>query len=391
VDFVLPGEDDPRRAEVRAWLAAHPEPTARQLAEAGYVAPHWPPPYGLGADAELQLIIDEELRAAAVEMPENQIGIGWAGPTIVHAGTPQQQARLLPPMLDGSEFWCQLFSEPGAGSDLSMLSTRAELDGDTWVVSGQKVWSTWADRSRWGILLARTEPDLPKHRGISYFVCPMDAPGITVRPIREMSGGHHFTEVFFDEARIPADLLIGERGDGWKLARVTLGNERVSLSSGGVCWGMGPTSQDFFDLLRQQGGVADPLLRQRAASIYADAFVLDLHGRRILSEAMAGRPPGAEASMKKFLADVHGQRLTELATDLAGTRGLLADDDPDAIGPLGAAPGEWPWAFLFARALTVGGGTSQVQRNILAEQVLGLPRERDETATVAWRDAMKGA
>ncbi len=375
MDFELPGADDPRRGEVRAWLAEHPDPTAGQLAEAGYVAPHWPRPFGLGADAELQLIIDEELQAAEVVMPENQIGIGWAGPTILHAGTPEQQARLLPPMLDGSEFWCQLFSEPGAGSDLSMLSTRAELDGDTWVVSGQKVWSTWADRARWGILLARTEPDLPQHRGISYFVCPMDDPGLTIRPIREMSGGHHFTEVFFDEVRIPADLLIGERGEGWKLARVTLGNERVSLSSGGLCWGMGPTSRDFFDLVRAEGGVDDVLRRQRIAAVDADAVVLELHGRRILSEALAGRPPGPEASMKKFLADVHGQRVTELATDLAGAHAMLAADDPDATGPLGAEPGEWPWAFLFARALTVGGGTSQVQRNILAEQVLGLPRD----------------
>ncbi|HKY15987.1 MAG TPA: acyl-CoA dehydrogenase family protein [Microthrixaceae bacterium] len=386
MDFDAPGPDDPRRVAVREWTRAHPRPSPRELADAGYVAPHWPPPFGLGADAEHQVIIDEELVRAGVVLPENQIGIGWAGPTILAAGTPEQQQRFLPPLLDGSEFWCQLFSEPGAGSDLSMLSTRAELDGDTWVVNGQKIWSTWADRSRWGILLARTDPQLPKHRGISYFVCPMDDPGVTIRPIREMSGGHHFTEVFLDDVRIPADQMIGGRGEGWRLAKVTLGNERVSLSTGGLCWGMGPTSYDFFMLLRAAGGVDDPVARQRAAQLYAESFVLDLHGRRILSEALAGREPGPEASMKKFLADVAGQRITELAADLTGAAAMLSGDD--GRGPLDGPPGEWPWAFLFARALSVGGGTSQVQRNILAEQVLGLPRDQDTTASVAWNEAV---
>jgi alkylation response protein AidB-like acyl-CoA dehydrogenase len=378
---------DAVRGAVREWLAEHPAPSAAELAAAGYVAPHWPPPYGIGATPEAQLAIDEELAAAGVTIPDNQIGIGWAGPTILAAGTPDQQRRLLPPMLDGSEFWCQLFSEPGAGSDLSGLSTCAVLDGDTWVVSGQKVWSTWADRSAWGILLARTDPDVPKHRGIPYFVCPMYAPGVEVRPIREMSGGHHFCEVFLDEVRIPADLMIGAPGDGWKLANVTLGNERVALSRGGVCWGLGPTSRDFVDVVRARGGIVDASDRQRFAAVFTEAFLLDVLGRRVLHDAMAGRSPGPEASMKKFLADVHGQHLTELAADLSGPAAMLAGDD--AVGPLGAEAGEWPWAFLFARALTVGGGTAQVQRNILAERVLGLPRERDETAAVSWRDARR--
>jgi alkylation response protein AidB-like acyl-CoA dehydrogenase len=387
MDFELPDPDDPRRLEVQAWIADHPQASGPDLADAGYVAPHWPEPFGIGADPELQLIIDDEFRSAGVEIPDNPIGIGWAGPTILHAGSEEQKARYLPPLLDGSEFWCQLFSEPAAGSDLSMVSTRAELDGDTWVVSGQKIWSTWAERSHFGILLARTEPDEPKHHGISYFICPMADPGIEIRSIKEMSSGHHFNEVFFDEVRIPADLLVGQRGDGWRLARVTLGNERVSLSSGGVCWGMGPTSREFFDLVRDQGGIADPLLRQRFSSIYTEAFLLDLHGKRILSEAMASHPPGPEASMKKFLADFHGQHLTELSADLTGAAAMLAGDD--AQGPLRANAGEWPWAFLFGRALTVGGGRSQVRRNILAEQVLGLPRGVDPTAKIPWREAMR--
>jgi len=374
VDFELPASDDPRRLAVRAWIADHPHPDAATLAGAGYVAPHWPAPWGLGADAELQLIIAEELEAGGVEMVDNPIGIGWAAPTLLHAGTDAQLQRYLRPLLTGEEFWCQLFSEPEAGSDLSSLTTKAVRDGDEWVVTGQKVWSTWADRSAFGILLARTDPDVPKHRGISYFICPMDRPGIDIRPIKEMSGGHHFNEVFLDEVRIPAENLVGAPGDGWKLARVTLGNERVSLSSGGVCWGMGPTSDDFFDAVRSEDGVSDPVLRQRAAEMYIESFLLQLHNRKILSQTLAGAEPGPEASLKKLMADEHGQRITDLAADLCGAQAMLAGDERSGVFG-GGDHDQWPWAQLFARALTVGGGTTQVQRNILAERVLGLPRE----------------
>jgi len=375
---VQPAVDlETRRAEIRRWLEDHPTPTGAELASAGYVAPHWPEPWGLGAPADHQLLIEAELSAHGVELPDNPIGIGWAGPTLLHAGTPDQQRRWLPGLLSGGEFWCQLFSEPGAGSDLASLSTVARLDGDTWIVSGQKIWTTWAERARWGILLARTDPTASKHHGISYFVCPMDAPGIDVRPITEMSGGRHFTEVFFDDVAIPADHLIGVVDDGWRLARVTLGNERVSLSTGGVLWGMGPTSDEFWRIIRTTGGIADPILRQRFASVHIDAFLLELHGRRILETALAGAEPGPEASLKKLLADEHGQRLTELARDLTGAASMLSG--PDAVGPNGTPNdqpwGDWCWAYLFARALTIGGGTTQVQRNILAERVLGLPRE----------------
>ena len=374
VDFELPGNDDPRRIACRSWLAQHPNPTHSQLAEAGLVAPAWPAPWGLGADAEHQIIISEELAHAEVSLPDNPIGIGWAGPTLLAAGSEEQKRRYLKPLLSGEEFWSQLFSEPDSGSDLSSLRTTAVLDGDEWVINGQKLWSTWAERSKFGILLARTEPDASQHQGISYFICPMDLPGIEIREIREMSGGHHFNEVFFDNLRIPADCLVGERGEGWRLARITLGNERVSLSTGGGCWGMGPTSGEFFDILRTRGGLSDPVERQRAATLYTEAFLISLLGRKILSELLAGREPGTEASLKKLLADEHGQHITECAADLAGPASMLAGED--AIGPLGVEPGEWPWAFLFARALTIGGGTTQVQRNIVAERILGLPREQ---------------
>ena len=235
----------PAGADVREWLAAHPKPTGRQLAEAGYVVPHWPAPFGRDADPLTQLVIDEELRAAGVRRPVNPIGIGWAGPTLLYAGTAEQKERWLWPLLAGEEFWCQLFSEPGAGSDLAALTLRAERDGDHYVINGQKVWTSYAHIAQWGILLARTDPTAAKHAGISYFVCPMRAPGIEVRALVDMTGEHAFNEVFFTDVRIPADHLVGAENGGWELAKVTLGNERVSLSGEGALWGMGPTADDL--------------------------------------------------------------------------------------------------------------------------------------------------
>jgi len=390
VDFALPADDDARRLSVRAWLDAHPAPTGRQLAEAGLVAPHWPAPWGLGADPTHQLIVDDELRRAAVRRPTNTIGIGWAGPTILQAGDPAQIDRYLLPLLAGEEIWCQLFSEPGAGSDLASLTTRAELDGDEWVVSGQKVWTSFAHVAQFGILLARTEPDAPQHRGISYFICPMDAPGVSVRPLVDMTGAHSFNEVFLDGVRLPAGLLVGERGQGWSLAKVTLGNERVSLSGSGALWGMGPTAQDLVDQVRRSGGTADPLLRQRLAAVWADGEILRLLRLRTVSATLAGMEPGPEASVRKALADRHGQDVMGLARDLAGARGMLqtagpggpggpVGDSPVGDGPVGestpAADALWSFGYLFAPALTIGGGTSEVQRNIIAERTLGLPHE----------------
>jgi alkylation response protein AidB-like acyl-CoA dehydrogenase len=377
VDNALPPDDDLRRTELRSWFEANPGPTGRQLAERGLVAPHWPAPWGLGADPTHQLVVDEELRRAGVKRPENTIGIGWAGPTLLHAGTPGQRDRYLFPLLAADEIWCQLFSEPGAGSDLASLTTRAELDGEEWVVQGQKVWTSYAHQADFGILLARTEPDAPKHQGISYFVCPMDAPGITVRPLVDMTGAHTFNEVFLDEVRLPAANLVGERGQGWALAKVTLANERVSLSGAGALWGMGPTADDLVAAVRAGGGTDDPLLRQRLVSVWMEGEILRLLRLRTVSAAVAGAPPGAEASVRKALADDHGQHIMNLARDLAGSAGMLSGS-----GPVPGTPdaGGWPdaiWAFgfLFAPALTIGGGTSEVQRNIIAERTLGLPHD----------------
>ncbi|HVC71433.1 MAG TPA: acyl-CoA dehydrogenase family protein [Acidimicrobiales bacterium] len=396
MDFALPGIEHPARREFRQWLATHPEPTGRELADAGYVAPHWPRPWGLGADPVDQLVIDDEMRRAGVRRPSNQIGIGWAGPTLIHAGSEAQKERYLRPLLAGEEIWCQLFSEPGAGSDLASLSTRAVRDGDQWVVSGQKVWTSFAHMASLGILLARTDRDAPKHSGISYFICPMDAPGVAIRPIVDMTGDHAFNEVFLDEVRLSAGHLVGEVNGGWALAKVTLGNERVSLSGEGALWGQGPTMGDLVDLVRKAGGTSDRLLRQRLMRVWVEGEILRLIRLRTVSAALAGRAPGPEASVRKALADDHGQRVMEVAKDLSGPYGMIDSGPDEALraakmsdgDPGGSALGEellgdpgahaWPsmiWShgYLFARALTIGGGTAEVQRNIIAERVLGLP------------------
>jgi alkylation response protein AidB-like acyl-CoA dehydrogenase len=384
MDFELPGDDDPRRVEVRAWLEAHPSPSGRELAEAGLVAPHWPRPYGLDADPVHQLVIDDELERAGIARPSNPIGIGWAGPTILHAGTEEQKARYLLPLLSGEEIWCQLFSEPGAGSDLANLSTRAERDGDTWVVNGQKIWTSLGHQAAFGILIARTDPDAPKHKGISYFICPMDLPGIEVRPIVEMTGGHTFNEVFLTDVRLPGDALVGEEHEGWTLAKVTLGNERVSLSSGGAIWGRGPDAHDLLDLVRAHGGVTDPVMRQRLARLYVEAEILRLIRFRTVTAAIRGEAPGPEASIRKVLADEHGQRIMQIAKDLTGPGGMLADR-----GPLGTDPALWHFGFLFSPALTIGGGTGEVQRNIIGERVLGLPHDLDVEAGLGWSETRR--
>ncbi len=384
MDFELPPDDDPRRAEIRSWLAGNPDPSGVALAEAGYVAPHWPRPYGLDADPIHQLIIDSELRSAGVRRPQNMIGIGWAGPTLLAAGTEAQCKEYLPRLLSAEDIWCQLFSEPGAGSDLAALATTAVRDGDEWIVNGQKIWTSMGHLSRYGILIARTDRDVDKHKGITYFICPMDTPGIEVRPIPEMTGAHTFNEVFFTDVRIPHDNVVGEVNDGWRLAKVTLSNERVSLSGGGALWGNGPEAKDLLDEVRAAGGVADPLMRQRLAQLHTESELLRLIRLRTVSAAVAGVEPGAEASVRKVLADEHGQHIMAVAKDLAGPAGMFTD-----AGPLGRDPGIWHFGYLFSQALTIGGGTGDVQRNILGEKVLGLPKEPNVESGLSWAESRR--
>ena len=432
MDFQLPGDDDPRRLAIRAWIADHPSPSGRELAESGYVVPHWPRPWGLDADPIHQLIVDDELHRANIARPVNPIGIGWAGPTLLYAGTPEQQARYLSPIVSGEEFWCQLFSEPGSGSDLANLGTRAVLDGDEFVVNGQKIWTSGAQYAKFGILIARTDPTVAKHRGISYFICPMDVPGIEIRPITKMTGGHTFNEVFFTDVRIPAANLVGQLNDGWRLAKVTLGNERVSLSTGGVLWGNGPTALEMIESLREMGPVTDPFLRQRVAEVYTEHMILDLIRMRTLTAALKGEAPGPEASIRKILADEHGQHVMTLARDAVGAAAMLTGDtgadgaghagDAGAVDEAGDAsaasaagafgafvPGTntkalgpakpdggldhpgWYDGFMFSQALTIGGGTGEVQRNIVAERVLGLPHDVNVIAGLSWAESQRTA
>ena len=365
--------DDSRRLEIREWLRQHPNPTGRDLADAGLVAPHWRKPWGRGADIDYQLVIDDELDRAKVVRPVNPIGIGWAGPTILYAGTEEQQQRWLPRLLSGEEFWCQLFSEPDAGSDLASLTTTARLDGDEWVITGQKVWTSYAHMATWGILLARTSNEGSPQRGVSYFICPMKTAGITIRPLVDMTGDHAFNEVFLDEVRIPADHLIGQVNDGWRLAKVTLGNERVSLSGEGVLWGRGPTAQDLVNLVRDRQIPHNALDREDLVSAWSHGEILRLLRLRLVSAARAGQEPGAEASVRKALADDHGQEVMSLAHRLAGASGMLDGRGPGGV--VGEEGASWTFGFLYAQALTIGGGTSAVQRNIIAERVLGMPRE----------------
>jgi alkylation response protein AidB-like acyl-CoA dehydrogenase len=366
-------ELDPRRLELQAWLAAHPNPSGRELADAKLVAPAWPAPWGLDASVEYQLVIDEELRRAGVHRPINPIGIGWAGPTILVAGTDEQKSRWLPPLLSGEEFWCQLFSEPNAGSDLASLATTAKRDGDEWVITGQKLWTSYAHLATWGILLARTSSEGAPQNGISYFVCAMKTPGITIRPLIDMTGDHAFNEVFLDEVRLPADSLLGEVNDGWRLAKVTLGNERVSLSGEGVLWGRGPTASDLLELVRSQGRPLRKIDRDDLVKCWSHGEILRFLRMRLTANALAGKSSGSDASVRKALADDHGQEVMTLAQRLAGSAGLLEGRGPGGID--GEEGRSWSWGFLYAQALTIGGGTSVVQRNIIAERVLGLPKD----------------
>ncbi|MBA3654958.1 MAG: acyl-CoA dehydrogenase family protein [Actinobacteria bacterium] len=380
----LPPEDDPRREKVRAWLEEHPNPTGQQLAEAGYVVPHWPAPWGLDADPELQLIIDDELRRAAVSRPTNPIGIGHCGPVLVVHASDEQRKRFLPPMLSGEEMWCQLFSEPGAGSDLANLSTRAVRDGDVYVINGQKIWTSLAQVAKFGILIARTDTDVSKHAGISYFIIPMDLPGIEIRPIRNMIGGAEdagFNEVFFTDVQIPTENLIGELNNGWAMAKQTLANERVSLSKGGVQWGYGPTARDLVPLAQSLGDRIGAVERQRIVEAYIEGEILRFHHLRQVSAAV-NKTPGPDASLRKALNDPHGKRVFNLAKDLMGANGMLADPEGFDV---------WSRGFLFSPALTVGGGTSEVLRNVIAERILGLPHDVDVEQGKTWAETRGGA
>ena len=356
------------RGEVRAFLAEASDLPAdeqrRRVADAGYIVPTWPAPWGRDALAVEQVVINEEFRAARVTRPGIMVG-AWALPPVIVYGTRPQQERWIPPTLRGEITWCQLFSEPGAGSDLASLSTRATRVEGGWLVSGQKVWTSMAQYADWGILLARTDPDAAKHDGISCFMIDMKQPGVglDVRPLRELTGDAMFNEVFFDDLFVPEDCLVGQEHDGWRCARTTLANERVFMG-GGLTLGRG--LEQILALVSGRGLSGDPLVAEEVGGLVVTAHALACLGFRLTLTALAGaNPSGSEAAVRKLLGVVHDQRVQEVGLGLLGVDGSVAADDGLA----------WSRGFLFNRNLTIAGGTSEIQRNIIGERVLGLPRD----------------
>ena len=353
---------DERRALARRWQA--------KLAEGRYVALDWPKAWG-GREASLaeRIIVQTELIRARAPRIIGHVGLDLVGPALVSHGTEAQKKRFLENMRTSQELWCQGFSEPNAGSDLGGLRTRAVLDGDHWVVSGQKVWTSVAECADWCFLLARTDPDVRKHAGISALLVDMKQPGIDVRPLRQMTGEAEFNEVFFDDVRVPKENVVGRPGDGWKIAMGILAHER------GPMWAFmfhGYMTEDLSQLLglaKRKGLDRDPVFRQRLARAHTDVEIMRLLGCRSLTAESRGEHLGPKTSLEKLFGSELSQRVRELAMDTLGSDSLIGMDDERAEWE-----GRWLRFYLFSRADTIMGGTSEVQRTVIAHQLLGLPR-----------------
>jgi alkylation response protein AidB-like acyl-CoA dehydrogenase len=352
------------------------------LFEAGLVAVAWPPEYGgRSGTARQQAIVDEELTAGVFPPRATSIGIAMVAPTIMVHGTPEQKQRFVPPTLRSELRWCQLYSEPGAGSDLAGLTTRAVRDGDEWVVNGQKVWTTQAHLADYGILLARTDLDVPKHRGITYFLIPMHQPGVEVRPLRQITGDAHFNEVFLTDARVPHDNLLGEQNRGWAVAMTTLAFERV-LMGGNVGRGR-PGVERLIALARRYDKAADLLVRQRLAAAYTGEELLRFLGLRMQAAARGSQDGPAPSLLKLFNAH-HQKRVNELALGIEGPDGTLSS-------PGGPDDGSWQYGFLSAVQLRIAGGSDEIQRNVIGERILGLPPEPRTDKEIPFRDVPTNA
>jgi len=388
MDFNLPGEDDPRRIEVRTWLAEPSNRGYKALAEHGYAVPHWPRPWGLGADPELQLIIDDEIARACIRAPHhvNPVPINNCGQSLLKYGTDAQRERFLKPALACEEIWCMLFSEPSAGSDVGALRTTARREGDHYVIRGQKMWTSLAEKAQIGVLVARTDSSAPKHAGLSQFLVDMNSPGITVTPIVDMTGEQsEYNEVFFDDVIVPADRLLGSEGDGWKLSMLQLQTERVALSRPGAIWGSGPSARELMEGLIASGRIRDPLVRDEAARLYVEGEILRLLALRSLSDRMNARNSGPEGAVRKMVAAPHGQRVLDLAKRSQGVHGMVKDRNvlPMSKGERGPYS-NWDHAFWWSPAVTLGVGTQEVLKNVVAERLLALPRDPDPTRKTPW-------
>ncbi len=366
LDVDLPADAGPLREQIAAEIAGIAALTRdeqiRRLAADGLVMPHLPKPWGRGAGPLEQILIQQEMRATGVRPPSLVIG-AWVVPSLAGYGTPEQQQRFLPATLRGEIVWCQLFSEPGSGSDLASLQMRAVRADGGWKLTGQKIWTSLARAAEWAICLARTDT-ASKHEGITYFLVDMKSPGIEVRPLTEMTGEELFNEVFFDDVFVPDDLVVGEVNEGWKVARNTLGNERVSLSASATA---GLTVKELLDVAR--GAEPNPAVREHIGRLVGEGQSLALLGLRVTLSQLSGTEPGAASSVRKLLAMEHAQHIAEASWELLGAGGAVT-------GALTSGPqGYWGRMVLATRAMTIYGGTSQVQLNIIGERMLGLPRD----------------
>jgi 3-oxochol-4-en-24-oyl-CoA dehydrogenase len=346
----------PQIADAVAGVAALPADKRQvALAEAGLQAPHWPAPYGRGAGPAEQLLIDQEMSSAGVTRPDLVIG-WWAAPTILEHGTPEQVERFVPGTLSGDIFWCQLFSEPGAGSDLASLRTKAVRVDGGWELTGQKVWTSSAHKAQWGVCLARTDPDAAKHKGITYFLIDMSSPGLLIRPLREITGDALFNEVFLDGVFVPDDMVVGTVNDGWRLARTTLANERIAMA-GGTALG-NPMEELLASVVKLNIDVAQ---QDQLAQLIITTQVGSLLDQRIAQLAVGGQDPGAQSSVRKLIGVRYRQALAEFRMDLIDGSGIVEQD-------------KIVHDFLNTRCLTIAGGTEQILLTLAGERLLGLPR-----------------
>ena len=379
--------DEQFRAELRSWLATHPPPAVQAAAtseeadvlrawqgtldDGGWVGIHWPVEYGgRGASLTQVAVHNEELARADAPPILGRAGVSLVGPTLMAHGTEAQRRRWMRRILSGDDIWCQLFSEPDAGSDLAALSTRAEQRNGSYVVTGQKVWSSYARFADWGIALVRTDPSAPPHRGISMLAIPMTAKGIEVRPLRQMTGESEFNEVFFDDVEVPTENVIGPEHEGWRVANTTLANERGAT----FVWKEQVLHEVAIDLLAKacarRGLLGDPVVRQRLAGVWIEVEIFRLHNQRTLARLARGEELGSESSIVKLFWAGMSQRLYETALAVLGPDALLTSDDEHAIDR-----GRWALGLLASRANSIMGGTSEIQRNIIGERLLALPRE----------------
>jgi 3-oxochol-4-en-24-oyl-CoA dehydrogenase len=364
IDLDSVADLQPEIASAVAEVAALPaEKQQVALAETGLLAPHWPRPYGREAGPAEQLLIDQEMAKAGVVRPDLVIG-WWAAPTILEHGSPEQIERFVPPTLTGELFWCQLFSEPGAGSDLASLRMKAvrvegadarSTGGTGWKLTGQKVWTSRANWAQWGVCLARTDADAPKHKGITYFLVDMKSPGIDIRPLREITGDNLFNEVFFDEVFVPDEMVVGQVNDGWRLARTTLANERVAMAHGTAL------GNPMEELLRTVTELElDPAVADRLGELIRSAQVGSLLDQRIAQLAVGGQDPGPQASARKLIGVRYRQALSEFRMELSEGAGVVENKEIHD--------------FLNTRCLTIAGGTEQILLTLAGERLLGLPR-----------------